>query len=533
MGGADIELDVERYLPRVVRESPDAVIITTLDGKIVFWNRGAEEFYGYGAEEVRGGSINDLHPRGVGKNIRGWMRSLLDKGVLRNIMADICSRNGRHVKTLFSLSLLRDPGGDPLAVVWTGKEAVMDTDPAHDRDREIRELRGIYEISDLFREEVELGEVSGVLAEKIAGLLDVEQCAVILYDKETMRFRPLLPGHGVEEGLLMAMRFSLTDIASTMEAWPGIQPLVSNDPERDRELLGSFAVGGERNLLLAKLLVSGEFLGILRLADKRRGGFTEEDARLAEIIASRLGAALHTSALFAELKEHAERLEEKSREVESFVYAISHDLKAPIISVQGYASALMNEYMQVLDEEARFYVERIKKNTEMMDDLISDLLELSRVGRIRQPMEDIDLNALLRSLCQESVYKYKGLRIEVEEMPIIKGEKNRIIQVFSNLIDNAAKYMGKQRKPLVQVGCEAHGEMWRFHVRDNGPGVPAEYLDKVFQPFYRGPHENTGEIEGTGLGLAIAKKIVEYHGGRIWMESRPGRGSVVYFTLPR
>lgn len=491
---------------------------------------------------MKGKSITSLYPPELIQDGQWWVKPLIEKRALRDIETKFCSKQGELVNILLSLSILRNARGEPIGVVGTGKDITRGieggnasevTGPGSPREREVRELRGIYEISDLFREEVELEEISDVLAEKIARLMDVEQCAVVLYDKSGMTFRPLLPGYGVPEDTIKAMRFSLTDISSLMEEWTGTQPLVSNNPGRDAKVLGVFKGGRERNILLAKLLVSGEFLGILRLADKRGGDFTEEDSRLADIIASRLGAALHTMTLFSELKNHAKRLEEKSREVESFVYAISHDLKAPIISVQGYASALLNEYSQGLNDEARFYVERIKKNTELMDDLISDLLELSRVGRITQPFENVALNDVLQELCQESTYKYKGLRMQVMDLPVVKGEKNRIIQVFSNLIDNAAKYMGDQKEPLVEVGCELHGKEWMFYVRDNGMGIAPEYLDKVFQPFYRGPQENSGEVEGTGLGLAIAKKIVEYHGGKIWAESRPGRGSVIYFTLPR
>jgi PAS domain S-box-containing protein len=520
-------VNLEECLPRVLEESPDAVIITGLDGKVVFWNRGAEELLGYPREEALGRHIRELGIMETGDHGM-WSRALEEAEPPRGLRAMLRTRGGAPVEALISIFTLRDREGEPVGVMGVARELGGPGDV-----REVRELRGIYEISDLFREEVKLDQVSGLLGEKIARLMDVERCTVVLYDTSAMEFHPLLPAYGVEDEDLRSMHFSLTDASLPLEEWPGTRPLVSNNPRRDRRLLGVFYREGDRNLLLAKLLVSGEFLGILRLANKHGGGFTPEDARLAEIIASRLGAAFHTMALFSELKEHARRLEEKNREVESFVYAISHDLKAPLISVQGYASALLSEYGSLLNEEARFYAERIKKNTELMDALISDLLELSRVGRITQPIEEIDLKGLLRDLKQEFTYKYEGLQLKVGDLPKVKGEKNRIMQVFSNLVDNAAKYMGDQKEPLVEVGCEPRGREWRFYVRDNGQGIAPEYLDKVFQPFYRGSQEALGGVEGTGLGLAIVKKIVEYHGGRIWAESRPGEGATFYFTLPR
>lgn len=536
---------IDKYLSKIVEESVDAIVITGLDGRIIYWNRGAEELYGHKAEEVEGKSVYDLYPEELREKRRQWGITLQKKEALRNIRTRIYNKKGKLVDIILSLSLLRNEEGKPIAIVGISKDISREVrleeklrEHGAALEKKVRELQGLYEISDLFREEMELEGFSGVLSEKIARLMDVEQCAIILYDDISMEFHPLSAVFGVADEDLSSLQSSLARVAVRLKDWPGDQPLISNTPEGDDKLIKEFVkIMGSRNILLAKLRVSGEFLGVLCLANKRGGEFTNNDIRLAGIIASRLGAALHNRTLFSKLKEHARRLEDKSKEVENFVYAISHDLKAPLISVQGYASALISEYGNLLNEEARYYVKRIMKNTELMSELISDLLELSRVGRITQPFEEIDLNSVLKDLCQERAYKYTGrgrrLKIEIGELPKVRGEKNRIIQVFTNLIDNAAKYMGEQEEPMVEVGCHTLRKEWRFYVKDNGMGIPPEYIDKVFQPFYRVPRGKPDDVEGTGLGLAIVKKIVEYHGGRTWAESEPGRGSVFYFTLPR
>jgi HAMP domain-containing protein len=175
-------------------------------------------------------------------------------------------------------------------------------------ERKVGEVEGLLELSELLRETVEPRVLYGDVTAHIAGLLDVEQCCIILYDSESMEFSAPSPAYGMSKKQLKALSFSLIDAAHTLEHWTGTESLVSNDPARDERLMGGLSEKfKERNLLLAKLLVAGEFLGVLRLANKRTGDFTSDDARLADIIASRLGAALHTMKLFKELQESEEK----------------------------------------------------------------------------------------------------------------------------------------------------------------------------------------------------------------------------------
>jgi signal transduction histidine kinase len=175
--------------------------------------------------------------------------------------------------------------------------------------KKITVLTGLHDISDMLREEIEAERIYGDITERIACLMNVEKCCIILYDKEKMQFNAAFPAYGMREEQLKDLSFSLEDAAHTFEYWIGREPLVSNDPGKDDRLIKKLAERfGESNLLLAKLLMAGEFLGILRLANKRGGDFTRDDARLAEIIASRLGAALHTTILITKLRESEEHL---------------------------------------------------------------------------------------------------------------------------------------------------------------------------------------------------------------------------------
>jgi signal transduction histidine kinase len=167
-----------------------------------------------------------------------------------------------------------------------------------------------------------------------------------------------------------------------------------------------------------------------------------------------------------------------------------------------------------------------------MEALITSLLELSRIGRVAGPEEEINVGVLLREIEEGLVLKLEqeGVEFIVQQpLPAVRGDRGRIRQVLANLIDNAVKFRSAERALRIEVGCRQESDFYRFHVADNGIGIAPQYHEQIFTPF-RKLHP---EIEGMGIGLAIVKKIVEHHGGRVWVESEAGKGSTFYFTIPR
>ena len=225
-------------------------------------------------------------------------------------------------------------------------------------------------------------------------------------------------------------------------------------------------------------------------------------------------------------------LEAKNKELEAFVYTISHDLKAPLVSLNGFSSVLQKEYESQLGEEGKHYLERIRANVAHMEALTTSLLELSRIGQVLGPIEEIDVGPLLREIRDELAVRLKeaGAEFVVQEpLPTIRADRGRIYQVFVNLIDNAVKFRSAERALRIEMGCRQESGFYRFHVADNGIGIAPQHHEKIFTPF-RKLHP---EIEGVGIGLALVKKIVKHHGGRVWLESEAGKGSTFYFTIPR
>jgi len=221
----------------------------------------------------------------------------------------------------------------------------------------------------------------------------------------------------------------------------------------------------------------------------------------------------------------------KNQELESFVYTISHDLRAPLVSMDGFYSLLKRESQDQLSEQGQHYLERIRANVAHMNTLVTELLELSRIGRVVGPEEEIDVGVLLREIEKGLVLKLEqeGVEFIVQQpLPAVRGDRGRIRQVFANLIENAVKFRSLERGLRIEVGCEEERGFYRFHVRDNGIGISPQYQEQIFEPF----RQLDRGIEGMGMGLTLVKRIVEHHGGRLRVESELGKGSTFYFTIP-
>ncbi|MFW9854225.1 MAG: ATP-binding protein [Candidatus Thorarchaeota archaeon] len=241
--------------------------------------------------------------------------------------------------------------------------------------------------------------------------------------------------------------------------------------------------------------------------------------------------------LLRKLSVQAKTLRNKNTEIEEFVYTISHDLKAPLISIQGFTAAIKEEYGEDLPEEAQFYLDRIIKNVQIIETQIKQILEYSRIGRIvTTPKRDLDLREIIEECLSQYTTQIKKNNIRIvisDEFPQIHAEENRMMQLFSNLIGNSIKYRGDNPSPIIEIGKHAIDENFiAIYVRDNGIGVPEKFQSRIFNLFARAPSMRTRDIEGTGIGLAHVKKIVETHGGRIWMESTEGVGTTIFFELP-
>jgi signal transduction histidine kinase len=233
-------------------------------------------------------------------------------------------------------------------------------------------------------------------------------------------------------------------------------------------------------------------------------------------------------------EDHRQLLEElarSNRDLEQFAYVASHDLQEPLRMVATYSQLLAERYRGKLDADADKYIQYAVDGALRMQKLVQDLLAFSRVGRMGLALQNVDTNVVLEVALKnlEAAIQESGAVIEHVQLPVAMADSSQLVQVFQNLIGNAIKFRGSET-PLIRVAAEAPGKEWIFSVADNGIGILAEHRENVFVIFRR--LHTRAEYSGNGIGLSICKKIIEQHGGRIWVESEPGHGCNFQFTLP-
>jgi PAS domain S-box-containing protein len=223
-------------------------------------------------------------------------------------------------------------------------------------------------------------------------------------------------------------------------------------------------------------------------------------------------------------------MERKNAELERFTYTVSHDLKSPLVTIAGFLGFLELDIERGNYGKVSRTVMRIHEAAKRMQRLLDELLELSRIGRIVNPPVEVPFGELVRETLElvDGQLREKQVRVQVEaELPIVRVDRVRMIEVIQNLVTNAIKFMGGQTSPLIEIGSCVEDGKTVFFVKDNGMGIEPQFHDRVFGLF----NKLDAQTEGTGIGLALVKRIIEVHGGKIWVQSEPGKGATFFFTL--
>lgn len=229
--------------------------------------------------------------------------------------------------------------------------------------------------------------------------------------------------------------------------------------------------------------------------------------------------------------DRTKELETVNKELESFSYSVSHDLRAPVRAIHGYINIFMEDYGEEMDEEAKKLIHIIEKNGKKMGMLIDDLLAFSQLGRKELIKANVSMEQTVKEIW-EDLYKpepERSITLDLKPLPDVYAEKSTIRQVWINLISNALKYTKKQKETLIQISGEEKDGGIVYSIKDNGSGFDMEFYKKLFGVFQR--LHSQEEFEGTGVGLAIVERIVQKHGGKIWAEGKVNEGATFYFTL--
>ena len=328
------------------------------------------------------------------------------------------------------------------------------------------------------------------------------------------------------------MHYSIDEAGVWVDCVRERQPVIHNDyaslPHRKGLPDGHAHLVRE---LVVPVFRSGQIVAILGVGNKQQD-YTDQDVEIVSYVADVAWELAERKRTEDEREKLIAELETKNSELERFTYTASHDLKAPLVTIKGFLGFLKQDIASGNTERVNNNIERIGNAAVKMDQLLKDLLELSRIGRMVNPSEEISFDDLIRETLEivHGQLEVHGITILTQpNLPVVYGDRLRLVEVLQNLLDNAAKYMGDQPSPHIEIGQRGEeNAMPVFFVRDNGIGIDPEYHERIFGLF----NKLDAGSEGTGIGLALVKRIVEFHGGRIWIESEMGKGSTFLFTLP-
>lgn len=343
-----------------------------------------------------------------------------------------------------------------------------------------------------------------------------------IYDQETLQFLEVndaaIQHYGYSQDEFRNM--TLSDIRP-----PEDIPRLMEDVEVVRSLGATYVDNNWRHLKK-----NGEIIDVELTAHAIEYGHRKARMVIINDITERRRSEELKRQLDADLQKRAAELAASNAELERFAYIASHDLQEPLRMISSFLQLLQKKYFDQLDEKANQYIRYAVDGAERMKALILDLLEYSRLGTGKVAFESVNMCEVIKGVSEifhDKIIASRG-QIDIGEMPVVMGDKVQLTQLMQNLISNALKYHG-EAPPRVEVMAKEIDRGWQFSVKDNGIGIDPQFFDKIFIIFQR--LHNKSDYSGTGIGLAICKKIVERHGGRIWVESSPGAGSTFHFTI--
>jgi PAS domain S-box-containing protein len=479
-------------LASIVESSDDAIIGTTEEGIITSWNAGAERVYGYPAAEVIGSHVSMLAPPDRAEEFTYAVERLLAGERVEHFETERRRKDGGGIHVSITISPLRDSDGDLIGCSTISRD-----------------------ITERIRMQKALRDQAGALAERVKELGCLFDIATLI-EREPSLDRILA---GIVERVPLSMQ---------QPELCGARILL----EKEAYTTPGFREGGLS--MQYPILVAGEAVGNIEVRAwdlPEDDPFIDEERQLVQAVAAHTGKVVERLQAREQLLAYSRDLELKNEELEQYAYVASHDLQEPLRMVISYVQLLQHRYGGRLDADADEFINFAVDGARRMQVLINDLLEYSRVSTRGLPLAPTDAEAVFQETLKvlEPKIAEEHATITHDPLPVALADRTQLGQVFQNLLSNSIKFHGNQA-PAVHVTARREDDAWVFSVRDNGIGIEPEYYDRIFAPFQRLHHRI--DYPGTGIGLAICKRIVERHGGRIWVESEPERGSAFFFTIP-
>jgi PAS domain S-box-containing protein len=476
----------EERFRTLVNTSTDAIISTNSEGKIAMWNQGAENIFGYTAEEVQGRSLSLIMPEHLYENHEAGITRVITSRESKLAGETVELTGKRKDDTEFPVEL-------SLSIWEVGQETFF-TGIIRDISERKHIEDALQQSEKRFRSIFE-GVDDAIFVESMKGeILDVNDRACEMFGWTHEEFVTKTVSDLVPVGQIAVIPEEMgEDIPEIPIETVNIR---SNGEEFPVEITARLQTIGDEEVMLA----------VVRDITERKE---------AEEV----------------LEGYRSELERSNESLEQFAYVASHDLQEPLRMISSFMELLSAQYAEQLDENAQEYIDFAVDGAQRMQRLVLNLLTFSRVGTRGKSFEKIECEDVLEiSLTNLKVALEESAAVVTHDpLPVVMADEDQLAQLFQNLIGNAIKFI-EEGPPKVHIGVSEGKGFHRFSIQDNGIGIAPENLERIFGASQR--LHSIDEYPGTGLGLAICKKIVERHGGRIWVESEPGVGSTFYFTLP-
>ena len=406
--------------------------------------------------------------------------------------------------------------------------------------RKAERLRIVHDIDRAIISEIEPVAIASAALRPLRDLLGVPRVVVNMFDLPTgeVEWLAAVGRHQIRTG--PGIRYPLSFMGDVEALKRGEPQAIETATLPDHPAKQALVESGVLHYLAVPMIAGSELIGAVSFGGEKVA-FPPEKVTIAQEVATQLAIAISQARLLERVRRHAEDLEQQVRartealraankELESFSYSVSHDLRAPLRAVDGYALMLEEDYGAKLDDEGRRLLGVVRDGAAQMGRLIDDLLNFSQVGRKPVARDPVNMDALVREVVAAVVRPDTKARIDVGELAATVGDRALLRQVWTNLVSNAVKYSSKSDQPVVKIGARREGAEQIYWVRDNGSGFDMRYYDKLFGVFQR--LHRADEFEGTGVGLAIVQRVVTRHGGRVWAEGKVGEGACFSFALP-
>jgi signal transduction histidine kinase len=398
----------------------------------------------------------------------------------------------------------------------------------------VRELRALGEVSQTVNSTLDLENVLTTIVTKAVELSGTDAGAIYVFDQDLFHLRAT---YGMDRGVVAALREQGVGLDHPLAASAVMQREPVQVPDiRDQPSSEIIRRAGYRALLIAPLMRPDHIVGLLVVRRKAPGLFPRETIDLLKTFAAQSVLAIQNARLFSEIDEKSRQLESESRHKSQFLANMSHELRTPLNAILGYTELILDRIYGETSDKMRQVLERIEANGRHLLGLINDVLDLAKIeaGQLTLSVGDYSLKEVVDGVVNavEPLAAEKHLTFKTDvpaQLPVGHGDERRIAQVLLNLVGNAIKFTDAGE---VAIKASAANGSFTVAVSDSGPGISAADQARIFDEFQQADSSSTRTKGGTGLGLSIAKRIVEMHHGRIWVESTLGRGSTFFFTLP-